>query len=165
MLLTYSEEIYMQPHQQEGETLHSMVQFAIEKEQEAIHFYENLAQKAKVKSIQEELLKIKAMEEQHKEKLKRFDLEILEKSTPKKMLDLKIADYVVETKVSVEMSWQDIINVAMHRELAAMKLYQVLSQRLSDPKVVQFFQHLASEESAHKLFFEKLWDEEVLKEN
>jgi len=144
---------------------HRMLQFAIEKEQEAVDFYQELAQKAKIKSIQEELLKIKAMEEQHRDRLKKFDREMLEKSSPKEIADLKIADYVVETKVSPDMSWQDIINVAMHRELAAMKLYQTLSQKFSDPEVVKLFQHLASEESAHKLFFEKLWDEEVMKEN
>lgn len=155
----------MQSHHQEGETLNSMVQFAIEKEQDAVNFYEELAQKAKNKSIQEELLKIKVMEEQHRDRLKRFNAESLEKTTPKKVLDLKIADYVLETKVTPDMSWQDIINIAMHRELAAMKLYQALSQRLTEPKVVQLFQHLATEESAHKLFFEKLWDEEVMKEN
>ena len=148
-----------------GESLESLVNFAIEKEQDAVDFYNDLAAKAKNETIKTELLKIKVMEEQHRDRLKHLDTTILIASSPKAVVDLKMADYVVKAEPSDDMSWQDILTIAMHREAAAMKLYQNLAAKITDAQAKQLFEVLAKEEGAHKLYFEKIWDEEVMTEN
>ena len=147
--------------------LQDIINYAIGKEQDAIDFYTEVAEKVKVKTVAEELLKIKAMEEGHKKKLENIDLEKFVASTRKDrdIMDLKIADYVQKDTVTPDMTWQDVLNIAMHREFDAMKLYQNLAQSTSDPAVSELFEQLALDEKEHKLFFEKKWDDDILTEN
>jgi rubrerythrin len=46
-----------------------------------------------------------------------------------------------------------------------MNLYTDLAKLVTDRMAKHLFENLAAEESSHKLFFEKIWDEEVLKDN
>jgi rubrerythrin len=105
------------------------------------------------------------MEEGHRERLERMDVGSAAKSIPKEVPDLRISEYVVEKKPSPDMSWPDIINIAMHREKASINLYTDLEKLVTDPLSKQLFQNLVSEERAHKFFFEKMWDEDVLVAN
>ncbi len=146
--------------------LQSIVEFAIQKEQEAVDFYHELAGRIKNRNLTSELLKIADMEVQHRERLKKLDLVAAAGGpTTKRVPDLKIADYLVAQEPSPQMTWQDILNIAMHREMASMKLYTDLASIVTDQKARQLFENLAAEEAAHKLFFEKHWDEEILTEN
>ncbi|NIQ39871.1 MAG: hypothetical protein GTN81_14975 [Proteobacteria bacterium] len=145
--------------------IQNIVDFAIEKEKEAASFYTDLAKKVKLKALAKELRKIAAMEEAHRERLEHLDVARAVEAVPKRVADLHIAEYVVENKPSPGMSWQDIINIAMHRELAAIDLYSDLEKLVSDPVAKRLFQRLAEEERGHKLFFEKIWDDEVLMSN
>jgi rubrerythrin len=63
------------------------------------------------------------------------------------------------------MTYQDILIVAMKREEASKNLYTDLAARLESREAQQVFQRLAQEEASHKLKFEKLYDEQVLKDN
>ncbi|MGI5836403.1 MAG: ferritin family protein, partial [Chloroflexota bacterium] len=54
-------------------SLQGILNFAINKEQEAIDFYTNIADKVKSKSLVEELQKIAAMETGHRDRLKKLD--------------------------------------------------------------------------------------------
>jgi rubrerythrin len=53
----------------------------------------------------------------------------------------------------------------MHREKLSMHLYNNLADITTDPTTRQMFINLAAQETAHKLYFETLWDEKVLTEN
>lgn len=147
------------------EELQTIIDFAIEKEKEAVGFYNDLAGKAKVKALAVELRKIATMEEGHRQRLEKMDVATAAQSVSKNVPDLHITEYVVEKKPSPDMSWQDIVNIAMHREQAAINLYTDLEKLVSDPLAKQLFQNLASEERGHKFFFEKIWDDEVLASN
>lgn len=141
------------------------IQFAIDKEQEAIDFYTDLAGKVKIPAVADELRKLAQMEMGHREKLKNLDVEAFIAQPAKQQKDLKIADYTVKSEVHPDMSWQDIITVAMHRELAAVNLYTDLAALVEDPAVKRLFENLAAEEQKHKLYLETLWDQDVMKEN
>jgi rubrerythrin len=145
--------------------LQQILDYAIGKEQEAAEFYTDLAAKVVTGSLAAELRKIAAMEMHHKERLQHLDLAGATTQTAPVALDLQIADYLVEQKPGPEMAWQEILNIAMHQELAAMKLYADLANRTDDPAGKLLFLNLAAEESNHKLYFERIWDEEVLLEN
>jgi rubrerythrin len=83
----------------------------------------------------------------------------------KKVLDLKISDYLVEIQPTKKMSYQDALMLAMQREKASFRLYSDLARQSDDASVRTLFQGLAQEEARHKLRFEVEYDDHVLKEN
>ncbi|MGI5837928.1 MAG: ferritin family protein, partial [Chloroflexota bacterium] len=125
-------------------------------------FYTNIADKVKSKSLVEELQKIAAMETGHRDRLKKLDPANIIINAPKKVADLKIADYLVAQEPTKGMTWQDILTIAMHRELASQRLYTDLAARVDDATIRQLFENLAAEEAGHKRYFEQIWDEEIL---
>ncbi|OGL42424.1 MAG: hypothetical protein A2161_21095 [Candidatus Schekmanbacteria bacterium RBG_13_48_7] len=148
------------------EKLKDVINFAVKKEQEAADFYYDLAGKIKSPAMEKELRKIAAMEEGHRDKLKKIDFKSASKQTPKEVMDLKISDYLVEKEPTPDMSWQELLTVAMKREQASLNLYKTMSKMFKAEKAVsQVFDILASEEAAHKLYFEKIYDDDILKEN
>ena len=79
--------------------------------------------------------------------------------------DLMISDYLVEGDLTDSMNYQDIIILAMKREEKSHNLYTHLAERVTDGDLKNLFLKLASEEAKHKLHFEKIYDDDVLKEN
>jgi len=142
--------------------LKTIIDFAIDKEQEAVDFYNGLATKVKVEAIAKEIRNIAKMEEGHRERLKNIDVVEAAQTPAKPVMDLKIADYLVEREPTPDMTWQEILQIAMRRELSSMNLYTDLSKLVTDPVSRQLFENLVEEERAHKLYFEKIWDEEIL---
>lgn len=147
-----------------NEWIRDLLDFAIEKEQEACDFYTNLAVRTRDTSMKTELMRLADMERMHKTKLQQLDPSDAFWQR-KHHADLKIADYVVAAKPSPDMSFQDLISIAMQRERASMRLYADLAREVDDPELQKMLLILAEEESAHKHYFETLWDEHVLKEN
>ncbi len=145
--------------------LQEIVEFAISKEQEAIDFYTGLAAKAKWESMANELRNIVAMEVGHKQRLQHLDVVRAATTVNPRAVDMKIADYLVEIQPSDNMTWQEVLTIAMKRELAAMKLYDDLAAIVADNPLRQMFENLSAEESKHKLYFEGIWDKEILQEN
>ncbi len=144
--------------------LKEIIDFAIDNEQDAVDFYNDLAEKAKAKAFAEELRKIALIEEGHKKRLEKLDPETASQKMTRPVQDLKIADYLVDIEPGPNMDWQDILHVAMKRELAAMNLYTDLAKLVSEPAAKQIFENLAADERAHKLYFEKMWDDEIMTE-
>jgi len=142
-----------------------ILDFAIEKEEEAAEFYKSLAAKMdreQMKAVfegfaQEEMghkAKLLAVKDGHR-------LVISEKN----IADLKIGDYLVEPPTKEEMSYQDALIVAMKAEKAAYVLYNGLAEAADDAKVRELFLTLAQEEARHKLRFEVEYDDVILQEN
>lgn len=144
--------------------LQDIIDFAINKEQEAMDFYSDLANRVKNKAIAEELQKMVGVEQEHRDRLKAMDVGEASKTTAQPAQNLKIADYLVDLEPTPDMSWQDVVHVAMKRELAAMNLYTDLAKTVTDQNAKQMFENLAADESAHKLYFEKVWDDEIMKD-
>lgn len=149
----------------EFDKLEDIIEFAIAKEQEAMDFYVDLAGKVNSPGVADELKKMAAMEEKHRDWLKTNSVSLLSNGASSKVTNLKIADFVVDAQPVAGMTWQDAINLAMHRETYAMNMYTSLGKLVSDPTEKQLFESLAAEESKHKLYFETIWDEEILLEN
>ena len=75
------------------------------------------------------------------------------------VMDLKIADYVVRTEPTADMSYEDALKLAMKREKAAYRLYLKLSEKAPNEDMKNLFEGLAQEEAKHKLRFEVEYDE------
>lgn len=145
----------------------SVLDFAIEREQEAVDFYGTLAQQTTNPSLKKTLISFAKVEQGHKEKLLavKANRTIFSKEDNEEIVDLKIGDYLVDVDPKVTMSFQDALVVAMKREKAAMELYTAMSTRVDNPELRTLFKKLAHEESTHKLIFETAYEKHFLSDN
>ena len=147
------------------EDFKAIILFAIEREREAVTFYEDLQGKAKFNSQKEMLKELEMMERGHITILSNIMDKGAENIVHKEVEDLHISDYLVNEEPKGELTYQDILIVAMKREEASTKLYKDLALRFKSTETEGVFQRLTEEEAGHKLRFEKLYDEEILKNN
>jgi rubrerythrin len=139
--------------------------FAIEQEQRAVDFYTDLAKEAHNEEMKKVFIEFAGEEIKHKQRLTRIREEGVFTMPKQQVVDLKIADYMVEVKASGKLSYEDALVLAMKREKAAFKLYTALAERSPSDELREIFRALAMEESRHKLRFELEYDEFVLREN
>jgi len=138
------------------------VQFALEKEKEAVEFYKRCSELTTRSGMQNAFLEMAEEEQKHVRMLENFKPEHVEKVKLKEIADLKISDYLVDMEFDPGMSYKDLLILAMKREEKAHALYTGLAQEGGDPAVVKLFQILAQEEQKHKLRLEKEYDEIAL---
>jgi len=142
-----------------------ILDFAIQKEEEAALFYTELADKMEKENMRKVFEGFAKEELGHKIKL----LAVKEGKKlvlpEKKIEDLKIADYLVEVEPSGDLDYQKALILAMKQEKAAFKLYNNLADKTDDDNLKVLFLTLAQEEARHKLRFEVEYDEVILKEN
>ena len=147
------------------EKFNEIINFAIEREKEAVEFYQDLQTKTKFTAQQEMLKELEEMEKGHIRVLTKIKEQGKAKQETEYVQDLQISDYLVASEPSNNLSYQDILIIAMKREEASKTLYSNMATLVQDAELKQLFKRLASEETGHKLKFEKLYDEEILKEN
>ncbi|MEA2106513.1 MAG: ferritin family protein [Bacteroidota bacterium] len=149
----------------EFKTIDDILDFAINSEQEAVDFYNELAKISKTEDMRNVFVQFAQEEIGHKARLTKIKNEGLYEAEPTNIKDLKIADYMVCVKPAADMSYSEALVLAMKKEKAAFKLYHELSKRAKNEEMKNIFIALAQEESKHKLRFEIEYDEFVLREN
>jgi rubrerythrin len=143
----------------------AIIDFAVDREKEAVEFYQDLQKKVKFQEMKEMLKDLETMERGHIIFLERVREKGMEKVEVSQIKDLKISDYMVEIEPTPEMDYQNILIVAMKREQKSKELYEDLAVRFAGTEVEKLLYKIAADETEHKLRFEKLYDEFVLKEN
>jgi rubrerythrin len=87
-------------------------------------------------------------------------------SDEKKVMDLKIADYIDSNiKISKDMDYQDALILAMSKEKKAFKMYTDLASKTDNVEIKKLLLGIAQEEAKHKLRFELEYDQMVLTDN
>lgn len=143
-----------------------IIQFAIDKEQEAVDFYSDMANRTQSPSGKTMFNELADMERGHKTKLQKLDLGYFSSKELKPPADLKISDYLVDVELKPDSPYQDILLYAAKRERAAFDLYTDLaSVYASVPDIKKMFEVLANEEALHKLKLEREYDDVVYKED
>lgn len=146
-------------------SVEDVLDFAIGNEQKAVDFYTEMAGRVESPHVKK-MFEDNAKEEKgHKAKLEAVKSGRKLLSAEKKVLDLKIGDYLVEVRADENLDFQAALILAMKREKAAFKLYTDLAAQTDDANLKETFLGLAQEEAKHKLRFEVEYDEEILKEN
>jgi rubrerythrin len=141
-----------------------ILDFAIGREIEANRFYTELAERMDSPAMCEVLEEFAIEELGHRMKLetvKAGGLELKEE----RVQSLEIADYVVEEEIRSDMSYADVLVVAMRKEKASYRLYTDLAAATEAEELTDMFLALAQEEARHKLRFEIEYDDIVLKED
>jgi len=146
-------------------TVEEILDYAIEQEQQAADFYEDVAQRAETAGMKKILLDFSEEEKHHKKILQSVKNDEHKLTPEQEVLDLKISDYLVEVEVSENISYQDALIIAMKRERAAYELYTDMAAKIPSSHLREVLIGLAKEEAKHQLFFEAEYDERVLTDN
>ncbi len=148
-------------------TFNEILDFAVEREKEAVDFYHDLQKSAKFSGFKEMLQELENMEKGHILILEKMRKKSNVESSGDHIKDLKIIDYISEENDIQPDSYHNILLIAMQREDKANLLYRDLANRFTDEdnELSKLFYRLAQEEAGHKLKFENLYDEYVLKDN
>jgi rubrerythrin len=144
--------------------LKEIFDFAIQREEEAYGFYQDALRIVRSPGARPIFEELSAQELNHKQLLLGLKSGEMALRAVSPLLDLKLSDYLIEQKLRPEMSYQDILILAIHREEQSYRLYSDLAARASEnfKPVLEF---LAGEEAKHKLRLEEEYDQQVLKED
>ncbi len=144
-------------------SLDEILRFAIRKEADAAAFYRMAADRSDpgVKKTFDELVK---EEEGHKKRLEGFDLKKIEEMALKETRGLGLSEMLEDVSYSPDMSYADLLRMAIKNEEKSQRLYTSTSQIVMEPMLKKLLLILAQEESVHKERLEKIYDQEVLKE-
>ena len=140
-----------------------IIQFTIDKEIRAFDFYTRVSHVAKYSGMKELFLELAKEEEGHRKLLENLNMEKVTLARIERIPDLKISDYLVETEFRLDMSYAEILRMAMKMEEHSLKLDNDLKDSSTDEGIKKLFTFLAGEEAKHKLRLEKIYDEEILK--
>jgi len=140
-----------------------MIEYAIQREIESVNFYNEAKKMVKQSGTKELFSDFAKQEEGHKKKLEEVQAGKIVLGKIEKVPNLKISDYMVDAKLKPEISYADILRIAMKREERSVKLYTDLNQKNENENLKNLFTFLVQEESKHKYAIEKIYDDEILK--
>jgi len=146
-------------------SIDEILEFAIKSEENANRFYSGWAKKMEKTPLKKVFEELAEDEKGHKEFLLGIKKGEILAPSEEEITDLKISDYMLDVKASVDMDYQDALTVAMHREKMAFKLYTNLVGMTENEDMKSTFKMLAQEEAKHKLRLELIYDEDIMKEN
>lgn len=150
---------------EQWKSVDEILDFAIGQEEQAAQFYTDLARRMD-RPWMSKIFKEFAQEEVgHKRKL--LEVKDGKRLMPveKKVLDLKIGDYLVAQEPTADMDYQQALILAMKKEKKAFMMYNDLAGATDDNNLQAIFLSLAQEEAKHKLRFEVEYDDFVMTEN
>ncbi len=140
-----------------------IVQFAIGRETDSVHFYTRASQMAIPSGTKELFQDFARQEEGHKRKLEDVNAGKIALGKIEKIPNLMISDYLVDSELKPSSPYADILRIAMKREERSVKLYTDLKGKNTDEDLNKLFTFLVQEESKHKYYIERLYDDEILK--
>ena len=147
------------------QSVDGVLDFAIDREQEAVDFYTDLALKVKRSDMKSLFRQFASEEMGHKAKLQGVKKGKQLLSAEKQILDLQVGDYLVADEATEDLTYQKALILAMKKEKVSFKLYTDLAARAPSEDLKNTFLNLAQEEAKHKLRFEVEYDNEVMAEN
>jgi rubrerythrin len=139
-----------------------VVSFAIEKEEKAMEFYQNCADRAKNPGIKKFFQEMVEEEKRHRDMLVALNPASLGDLKLDKVEDLRISDYLVDVKFTGDVTYQEALTIAMKREEKAHAFYSAWKTKCMHEKTAKLFELLAGEEMKHKRRIEILYDDEIL---
>ena len=146
------------------QSIDDILTFAIGEEQAAFEFYTRLASQTAASDMRATFESFAHEEMKHKVRLEAIQVGGTLRPAKGPVMDLRIADYLVDVPASPGLDYRAALVLAMKKEKAAFKLYSDLAASADDENVKSTFLALAQEEARHKLRFELEYDD-LLVEN
>ena len=149
------------------ESLEAIVEFAIEKEKEAVEFYSMLAKQEAFSGSKEMFTDFVKEEQKHQKLLQDFKskgfTQAMKDYKLKWIKDIKRSDYVIDLEYRKGMAYNETLMLAMKREEKALKLYNDFLKQTDTPEGQKLFKMLCQEEAKHKLALETMYDDYMAK--
>ena len=143
------------------ESFEEIINFAIDKEKEAVAFYEDAAGQEPYSGARETFQDFAKEERKHQallEGLLKGETTVADYEF-EWIPDIKRSDYMVDLEYEKGMSYTDILRLAMKREEKSLQLYNQLSRKTDKADQIEIFKMLSQEEAKHKLALESLYDD------
>ena len=145
------------------ENLEAIVDFAIEKEQEAAEFYSHISQEETFSGSSTLFKEFADEERKHEKLLVDFKTKGVTQSMQEYQLkwitDIRRSDYIVDLEYQPGMPYNEILMLAMKREEKALKLYNEFLDQADTEAGKKIFKILCQEEAKHKLALETMYDD------
>jgi len=143
-----------------------IIRFAIDKEKEAVGFYEDAGRQEPYSGARNAFLDFAEEEKKHQAMLEGFlKGETIGAGYQFKWIpDLKRSDYMVDIVYEKGMHYTDILRLAMKREEKSLKLYNELLEKVDKEDLTKVFKMLCQEEAKHKLALETMYDDYMAKQ-
>jgi rubrerythrin len=141
--------------------LKEIIEFAIEREKEAVSFYEDASARQEYSDARKMFKDFANEERKHRALLEGFlkgEKTIVDYQF-KWIPDMKRSIYLVDIPYEKGMPYADILRLAMKREEKSLDLYNKLALEIDDKEMKQIFKVLCQEEAKHKLALETLYDD------
>ncbi|MCU0727525.1 MAG: ferritin family protein [Planctomycetes bacterium] len=145
-------------------SVEEVLDYAIGQERKAARFYDEMAGEVSSPAMKDALVGFAAEERGHEAKLRLIKEGKTLVTSIATVKTLGISEVIAEAEFSPNMSYQEVLKLAMQKEKAAYKLYSDLAAA-APPALRDTFLMLAAEEAKHKLRFEIEYDDSVLTEN
>jgi len=149
------------------DTIDRVLDFAIQREQEARKLYMEYAAKTDHTGLRSLLLAMADQEKGHEQIVK--DLKSRRSLDPllskPQALDLRISDYTIDVSFDPEMSYQDFLLLVIKKEEKSFLLYDRLESLSTAEALKYIFKGLAEEEKRHKALAQDRYDLDILTEN
>jgi rubrerythrin len=146
-------------------SLKAVLDFAIQREEEAARNYGQLCRIATGQGAIRLLADLQNEEKNHKKILQGLSKVGTRARAVKDVRDLMISDYLIEEPLTPEMNFQDLLIFAAKKEKKACDLYTDLARKSQTGEQKALFEFLAKQEKAHKLRLELEYEKHVLWED
>jgi rubrerythrin len=140
----------------------SVVNFAIQKEEKAMEFYQKCVEHAKNQGIKTFFQEMVDEEKRHRDLLQDLNPSALDDIKLEKVEDLRISDYLIDIQFEDDLTYQEALTLAMKKEEKAHAFYSGWKDKCMHEKTAKLFEMLAIEELKHKRKIETVYDEEIL---
>ena len=141
-----------------------ILQFAIQREEDACNAYFEMSKIAETPGLKELLLDLQAEEKKHKELLQNITGDAIGNLETHKVIDLKISDILTEEPPSPDMTFQDLLILAAKKEQEAVELYTSMKASVNSDELKNMFDFFVEQEKEHKLKLEMEYEKYVLDE-
>lgn len=147
------------------QSFEEIIRFAIEKEKEAVAFYEDASHQETYSGAKKAFEEF-ANEERKHEALLEGLLKGEKKLSDYKfewIPDIKRSNYIEDMDYEKGMTYPDMLRLAMKREEKSLQLYRDLSEKTDNAELLKVLKLLRQEEAKHKLALETLYDDHMAK--
>ena len=148
-------------------SLEEIFDFAIQREKEAVQFYEETAEEASMSGVKKMLGEMAEEERKHERMLKELKskgvVSGVDRYKFKWIPDIKRSNYKVDIEYKKGMAYDEILLVAMKKEEKALALYNDLYKQAEGEEAKKLFKIMCQEEAKHKLKFETMYDDYMAK--
>ena len=142
-----------------------IIRFAIDKERDSVNFYQDLAEKVEDPVVKDQILKMADEERKHEKLLMNLSPKQLAMVQQPAQDDLKLSNYMDDVNARPDMTYRELLIIAMKREQMAYDFYTELELRASDDATRKVFTLLKGEELRHKRQIEKEYEKGFMSED